>query len=73
MKLYECFYQLRNMGHTKSLLRTYLLQQKMGVWEGSVRTAAFVWSSLIQNNYKVFPGLIHVADWLPTLLSVAGI
>lgn len=45
---------------------------KNSPWEGGVRGAAAIWSPLIKQR-KVSNQLIFVADWLPTLLSAAGI
>ncbi|KAJ8727644.1 hypothetical protein PYW07_001763 [Mythimna separata] len=39
-------------------------------WEGAVRTTAVVWHASIPSN--IWPGLFHVADWMPTLIAAAG-
>lgn len=39
-------------------------------WEGAVRTTAIAWHADI--NPKIWKGLFHVTDWLPTLLAAAG-
>lgn len=40
---------------------------------GGVRGAGFVYSPLLKDTGRVLTGLIHVTDWLPTILSVAGV
>lgn len=39
-------------------------------WEGAVRVPAFIWHSSFRP--RVWDGLMHITDWLPTLLSAAG-
>lgn len=39
-------------------------------WEGAVRVPAFVWHSSFRP--RVWEGLMHITDWLPTLISAAG-
>ncbi|XP_077528064.1 arylsulfatase J-like [Haemaphysalis longicornis] len=41
-------------------------------FEGGVRVPAFIWSPLLETTPRVSTQLIHVTDWLPTLLHVAG-
>ncbi|XP_037071601.1 arylsulfatase I-like isoform X2 [Pollicipes pollicipes] len=42
------------------------------LWEGGTRTPAFVHSPLLAaSNYSNYR-LVHITDWLPTLLRVAG-
>uniref|UniRef100_A0A8D8FHS4 Arylsulfatase B n=1 Tax=Culex pipiens TaxID=7175 RepID=A0A8D8FHS4_CULPI len=47
--------------------------QKYSPWEGAVRTAAAIWSPLLNNTGRVSNQWIHVSDWLPTLARAAGI
>ncbi|XP_052871938.1 arylsulfatase B-like [Anopheles cruzii] len=47
--------------------------QKHSPWEGAVRTAALIWSPLIQQAQRVSKQWFHISDWLPTLASAAGI
>ncbi|CAH0380086.1 unnamed protein product [Pelagomonas calceolata] len=48
---------------------------KGGVWEGGVRTRALVTGPLIPKNVRgsSYEGLFHAADWMPTILSAAGL
>ncbi|XP_013139142.1 PREDICTED: arylsulfatase B-like isoform X2 [Papilio polytes] len=39
-------------------------------WEGAVRVPAFMWHSSF--TPAVWNGLMHITDWLPTLLAAAG-
>lgn len=39
------------------------------LFEGGVRDAAFIWSPLIVQSGRVSNDLVHVTDWLPTLLT----
>uniref|UniRef100_A0A336LJN2 CSON003706 protein n=1 Tax=Culicoides sonorensis TaxID=179676 RepID=A0A336LJN2_CULSO len=47
--------------------------QKNSPWEGGTRTPAVIYSPLIQKSRRVSYDLFHITDWLPTLLSAAGI
>lgn len=44
--------------------------KKYTPWEGGVRVPAFIWHSSFRPN--VWPGLMHISDWLPTLTAAAG-
>ncbi|XP_055353935.1 arylsulfatase I-like isoform X2 [Paramacrobiotus metropolitanus] len=41
-------------------------------FEGGVRTVGIVWSRLLQHPGTVWNGLMHLTDWLPTLMAAAG-
>ncbi|KAI8424447.1 hypothetical protein MSG28_002935 [Choristoneura fumiferana] len=39
-------------------------------WEGGVRVPAFIWHSSFRP--RVWQGLMHITDWMPTLIAAAG-
>lgn len=45
---------------------------KNTLWEGGIRGAAFIWSPLLNARQKVSDQMMHISDWLPTLLYAAG-
>ncbi|XP_074032233.1 arylsulfatase B isoform X2 [Leptinotarsa decemlineata] len=45
---------------------------KNTLWEGGVRGAALIWSALINKSQRVADQMMHVSDWLPTLIEAAG-
>ncbi|XP_019869288.1 arylsulfatase B isoform X2 [Aethina tumida] len=45
---------------------------KNTLWEGGVRGAACVWSPLIKKSKRIALQMMHISDWLPTLLEAVG-
>ncbi|CAH2092382.1 unnamed protein product [Euphydryas editha] len=45
---------------------------KNTLWEGGVRGAGLLWSPLVEKKARVAKQMFHLVDWLPTLLSIAG-
>lgn len=43
--------------------------KKQTPWEGAVRVPAFIWHSSLRP--RVWNGLMHISDWLPTLVAAA--
>ncbi|XP_070556392.1 arylsulfatase B-like [Ptychodera flava] len=48
--------------------------KKATLWDGGVRVPAFVNSPLLHDNVRgtKYKGLMHITDWFPTLLHLAG-
>ncbi|CAH0721411.1 unnamed protein product, partial [Brenthis ino] len=45
---------------------------KNTLWEGGVRGAGLIWSPLIEKKSRIAKQRLHLVDWMPTLLSAAG-
>ncbi|XP_054267783.1 arylsulfatase B-like isoform X1 [Macrosteles quadrilineatus] len=45
---------------------------KETLWEGGVRSPTIIWSKQFQSNPRVYNGMLHMTDWLPTLYRAAG-
>ncbi|XP_046395209.1 arylsulfatase J-like [Ischnura elegans] len=45
---------------------------KFTLWEGGTRGAALIWSPLLNKRSRVAEQLMHISDWLPTLLSAVN-
>jgi len=46
---------------------------KETLYEGGIRGAAFLLSPLLKNPGTKFEGFIHLVDWFPTFLNLAGV
>ncbi|XP_037817226.1 arylsulfatase J isoform X2 [Lucilia sericata] len=42
---------------------------KNTLWEGGIRGAGLIWSPRLKNTRRVADQTIHIADWIPTLLT----
>ncbi|XP_074648033.1 arylsulfatase B-like [Tubulanus polymorphus] len=60
--------QVRNSGNNWPLRGS-----KTTLWEGGTRGVAFVHSPLLKKTGFVYDGMIHAADWFPSILSIASV
>ncbi|KAF8783391.1 Arylsulfatase B like protein [Argiope bruennichi] len=59
-------------GTDGSLGSNYPLRgSKYNLWEGGIRATCFVWSPFLRHRSRIFNELMHISDWLPTLISAA--
>lgn len=47
-------------------------QMKDTLWEGGVKVPACMWSNQLRGAPRVSYDLMHITDWLPTLVTAAG-
>ena len=45
---------------------------KNTLWEGGIRGVAFLHGTQLENPNRVTHQLLHVSDWFPTILKLAG-
>ena len=45
---------------------------KATYWEGGMRATGFIWSPLLKKGKRVSNQMMHVTDWLPTIIHIAG-
>lgn len=45
---------------------------KATIWEGGTHGVGFIWSPLLEKSRRISHQMLHVTDWLPTLLHAAG-
>ena len=53
--------------------RSHVFAMCTAVYEGGVRGASVLLSPLLAERGHRYPGLLHLTDWLPTILARAGV
>ena len=69
---HACFFIPDNGGQVSFGGNNWPLRgMKNTLWEGGIRAVAFVTSRFLDNKVKgtIYRGLLHVTDWVPTLLK----
>lgn len=46
---------------------------KGALFEGGIKVDSFIYSPMLKSAGTVYQGLMHVSDWFPTMLALAGI
>ena len=46
---------------------------KGALFEGGIKVDSFIYSSKLMSGGSVYTGLMHISDWFPTILALAGI
>ncbi|XP_070551943.1 arylsulfatase J-like isoform X1 [Ptychodera flava] len=49
-----------------------LLGMKQQLFEGGTRAVGFIHGNMLKNTGYTYNGMMHIVDWYPTLVSIAG-